>query len=57
MMTIEEFLVPIDSRADAERADAMEALLRGELSGKDFETLNNILKRDKYEKKGFNNET
>ena len=57
MMTIEEILVPIDSRADAERADAMEALLRGELSGKDFETLNNILKRDKYEKKGFNNET
>ena len=43
-MTIEEFLVPIDSRADAERADAMEALLRGELSKEDFETLNNIRK-------------
>lgn len=57
MMTIEEFLVPIDSRADAERADAMEALLRGELSREDFETLNEILKRDKYEKKEFNDET
>ena len=57
MMTIEEILVPIDSRADAERADAMEALLRGELSREDFETLNEILKRDKYEKKEFNDET
>ena len=47
MMTIEEFLVPIDSRADAERADAMEALLRGELSREDYETYLSQLKTEK----------
>ena len=57
MMTIEEFLVPIDSRAGAERADMLEALLRGELRREDLKTLNNILKIDKDEKKGFNDET
>lgn len=51
MMTIEEFLVPNDSRADAERADIMEALLRGELSREDFETVNKNLMKDDYEKK------
>jgi Trp operon repressor len=51
MMTIEEFLVPIDSRADAERVDIMEALLRGELSKEDFETVYKNQMIDEYEKK------
>jgi hypothetical protein len=50
-MTIEEFIVPNDSRADVERADMMEALLRGELSKEDFETVNMNLMKDDYEKK------
>ena len=47
MMTIEEFLVPIDSRADAERADAMEALLRGELPGEDYKIYVTLISESK----------
>ena len=36
MMTVDEFTAPINSMFDAERADAMEALLRGELPGEDY---------------------
>ena len=48
---------PLGRHSDAEMADIEEACLRGELSREDFETLNEILKRDKYEKKEFNDET
>ena len=47
MINVDEFADPTISNTAAERADAMEALLRGELSKEDFETLNNIKKDDK----------